>query len=203
MKDDKTTDKQNQESEDEDEITPEQRKRMESLALKIKQKSEESKNRKPDGTPTEILQNELYLGSLEAAKNKEKLLELKITHILVAASMLKCLYPSEFKYYQLTSLEDTPNADIKRFFRDTSKFIEDVIDNGGRVYVHCHQGVSRSASVVIAFLMEFRGFSFDEAMTYVKARRPIVKPNDGFVKQLKEYEEELNERILKSFKGFR
>ena len=52
------------------------------------------------------------------------------------------------------------------------------------VLVHCNAGVSRSATVVIAFLMKEKNFSFQEAFHHVKKRRPCIRPNEGFVKQL-------------------
>lgn len=55
--------------------------------------------------------------------------------------------------------------------------------------VHCQAGISRSASIVISYLMERFSMSYDEARKYLKARRPQIDPNDGFVKQLKSYEE--------------
>jgi protein-tyrosine phosphatase len=58
----------------------------------------------------------------------------------------------------------------------------------GRCLVHCVQGISRSASVVIAYVIASENKSFEEAHRYVKEKRPLIKPNDGFAQQLQEYE---------------
>ncbi|KTG38377.1 hypothetical protein cypCar_00018056 [Cyprinus carpio] len=58
---------------------------------------------------------------------------------------------------------------------------------GGVVLVHCNAGVSRSASVVIGFLMSQEKMSFDEAFSAVKTARPYIQPNPGFMSQLKKY----------------
>ncbi len=58
---------------------------------------------------------------------------------------------------------------------------------GGVVLVHCNAGVSRSASVVIGFLMSQEKMSFDEAFSAVKTARPHIQPNPGFMSQLKKY----------------
>jgi Dual specificity phosphatase, catalytic domain len=50
------------------------------------------------------------------------------------------------------------------------------------------QGVSRSAAIVIAYLIRKRGMSFDSAVTFVRQRRPCIKPNSGFVRCLREWE---------------
>jgi hypothetical protein len=57
----------------------------------------------------------------------------------------------------------------------------------GKVLVHCAQGVSRSASVVLAFLMAELKMGLDEALAHCRRARPQVKPNDTFMQQLKEY----------------
>ncbi|KAE8812548.1 Dual specificity protein phosphatase 4 [Hordeum vulgare] len=53
-------------------------------------------------------------------------------------------------------------------------------DDAGRVFVHCCHGVSRSNSLVIAYLMWREGQSFDDAFQFVKAARGIANPNMGF-----------------------
>ena len=70
----------------------------------------------------------------------------------------------------------------------TTHYTEDNLKNGGNVLVHCVAGISRSASVVLAYLMWKENMSFEEALEYLKGLRPIVEPNDGFVKQLKDFE---------------
>jgi dual specificity MAP kinase phosphatase len=54
---------------------------------------------------------------------------------------------------------------------------------GGRVLLHCSQGVSRSASLAIAYLMWQRSASFDEVLASVKAARGVANPNIGFTCQ--------------------
>lgn len=53
--------------------------------------------------------------------------------------------------------------------------------------VHCAGGVSRSASICIAYLMQSKRMSFQDAYLAVKKKRKCVKPNQNFVKQLKSY----------------
>jgi hypothetical protein len=61
----------------------------------------------------------------------------------------------------------------------------------GGVYVHCYAGVSRSATLVIAYLMCHRGLSLIEAMRRVRRARPVICPNTGFMEQLAVYEDRL------------
>lgn len=58
----------------------------------------------------------------------------------------------------------------------------------GHVLVHCTQGVSRSPTVVMAYLMRKTGKSFEEVFREVKSRRREVEPCDNFVEQLRIWE---------------
>ena len=62
----------------------------------------------------------------------------------------------------------------------------------GVVLVHCQAGVSRSATIVIAYIMEYSSLSMQKAYDYVKSKRTIVAPNLGFMGQLLELEKQIN-----------
>lgn len=72
-------------------------------------------------------------------------------------------------------------------------FVSEMVrQNGGKVLVHCHAGVSRSATICIAYLMYYKHLTMDQAYDYLKARRHIINPNWNFMTQLQEYEKQLN-----------
>ena len=56
------------------------------------------------------------------------------------------------------------------------------------VLVHCRAGVSRSASVVLAYMVRFANFNLNDAFVYLRAARPAVTPNLGFMEKLVAYE---------------
>ncbi|CAG8595694.1 5153_t:CDS:1 [Paraglomus brasilianum] len=91
------------------------------------------------------------------------------------------------KYLKIR-IADMPSARISEHFDGCIKFIESAKENGGRVLVHCQAGVSRSTSIVIAFLMHSQRISYEQAFCIVKQKRQVVKPNAGFVRQLREFE---------------
>jgi protein-tyrosine phosphatase len=64
--------------------------------------------------------------------------------------------------------------------------------------IHCLAGVSRSVSLVLAFLIKHRGCTYLKAFDCVKSRRKIIHPNDGFIQQLKKFEIELQSQIPQS-----
>ncbi|XP_030478635.1 dual specificity protein phosphatase 1 isoform X3 [Cannabis sativa] len=139
-----------------------------------------------DKVPSKI-EECLFLGSLEAARNKSELKELKITHILTVAHCLVPIYPDEF-VYKIISVADKEDTDIKQFFDECFNFIDEAKRTGGSVLVHCVVGKSRSATIVVAYLMRQHGMSLSEALKLVRSKRPIVAPNSGFLSQLKEFE---------------
>ena len=57
--------------------------------------------------------------------------------------------------------------------------------------MHCEAGISRSGTIVVAYLMRKNKWSREEALAYARTKRPKYHPNKGFMQQLLEYEEEL------------
>lgn len=65
---------------------------------------------------------------------------------------------------------------------------ESVKESGGRVLVHCHAGISRSATICLAYLIHARRVRLDEAFDFVKRRRQVISPNLAFMGQLLQFE---------------
>ncbi|KGN51741.1 protein-tyrosine-phosphatase MKP1 [Cucumis sativus] len=126
----------------------------------------------------------VYLGSDSVAKNRQILRQNRITHVLNCVGFVCPEYfKGEFVYKTLW-LQDSPSEDITSILYNVFDYFEDVREQGGRVFVHCCQGVSRSTSLVIAYLMWKEGRSFHDAFQYVKAARGVANPNLGFACQL-------------------
>jgi protein-tyrosine phosphatase len=56
-----------------------------------------------------------------------------------------------------------------------------VREQGGRVYVHCVQGISRSATLIIAYLIYYEKMNYKKALELVQARREVANPNFSFL----------------------
>jgi len=89
------------------------------------------------------------------------------------------------------SIDDTPTQRISAHFDRCADKVHLVRGRGGRTLVHCAAGVSRSASVCIAYLMKHHHMSLKDAYNHVKTCRPVIRPNPGFFHQLIEYERKL------------
>lgn len=135
----------------------------------------------------------IYLSDLASAFNKEKLKEDGITHILTLILGIDPMYPNDFKYKNI-NVRDVSHESLDNYFEDANNFIDDAIKGGGKILIHCSYGVSRSASIVIAYLISKRGKNYEEAYNYVKERRSIIEPNEGFKEQLVKYSDK-NKKI--------
>ncbi|KAI7815014.1 dual specificity phosphatase 19, partial [Triplophysa rosa] len=129
----------------------------------------------------------LLLSSQDAAHDIDTLKKCKVTHMLNVAYGVENAFPELFTYKTVTML-DLPETDIISYFPQCFEFINQASHQGGVVLVHCNAGVSRSASVVIGFLIYQEKMSFEEAFRAVKSARPHIQPNPGFMNQLKNYQ---------------
>lgn len=126
----------------------------------------------------------IYLGGDGVARDRVILKQHGITHILNCVGFVCPEYFKSDFVYRTLWLQDSPSEDITSILYDVFDYFEDVREQKGHVFVHCCQGVSRSTSLVIAYIMWREGKSFDDAFQYVKTARGIADPNMGFACQL-------------------
>ena len=133
----------------------------------------------------------LYLGTEWNASNYDSLMSNRITHILNVSSEVDNFFPDIFKYLNVRVL-DIEETDLLKEFDRTNKFIQEAKEQETSCLVHCKMGVSRSASIVLAYLMKELSWSYDQAFQYTKQKRSCINPNDSFKQQLATYESILN-----------
>jgi dual specificity MAP kinase phosphatase len=85
-------------------------------------------------------------------------------------------------------MKDTLDYPIHIHFDESSAFIEEMRKQNRNVLVHCHAGVSRSATIVCAYLMKKNNWSMDQALGFIKGKRERVRPNQNFLALLAQYE---------------
>lgn len=93
--------------------------------------------------------------------------------------------------YLRINAQDRAGVNLAAHFDEVADLIEEVRLAGGSSLVHCVAGVSRSASLCLAYLMKYGNMSLREAYIHVQSIRPQVRPNSGFFLQLRQYEHEL------------
>ena len=129
----------------------------------------------------------LYIGNFAESKSLAFLTKAGITHILAVAWELPPAFPAKFTYKHI-NLSDKPAFPIQKHLAEAVEFISHSMSTGGRVFVHCYAGISRSSSCVIAYLMTSRKLSYAEALTLCKLSRPQVQPNKGFAAVLQVFQ---------------
>ena len=137
--------------------------------------------------PTEIFRW-LFLGTFENACDINELKRIRVTHILNCASECKnTKLPSNIKELHL-NINDYEGFEIFDYFDEANEFLHNCKENVGIALVHCKYGISRSVAFIIAYLIKYLKFSADSALEYLMQKRSKIKPNDGFMDQLREYE---------------
>ena len=159
-------------------------------------RGESHKAAKRPAYPTVVIPDLLYLGDLADASALSTIREvLNIQHAVTALaelppSLKDSVADSKIKH-TWCNVRDVEGADIKEHFETAWGIIEAAREAGTAVLVHCSRGVSRSASLCIAYLMRKQKWGAQAARDHVSKRRPIILPNDGFWRCLQEYEKEL------------
>ncbi|XP_071237799.1 dual specificity protein phosphatase 22-A-like isoform X4 [Salvelinus alpinus] len=120
------------------------------------------------------------------SENRESLSQNNITHILSVYNNAKPVL--EDMTYLCIHAADASSQNLSQHFKESIRFIHECRLNGGACLVHCLAGVSRSTTMVVAYLMTVTTYSWEECLSAVKAVRSFVGPNYGFQHQLQEYQ---------------
>lgn len=133
----------------------------------------------------------IIIGNGETVCDISYLKSLGVTHVLNTAEEHVMVNPAKYANHGIQyfgfHVDDLPHCDISRYFRRSTDFIHSAVSGGGLVVVNCYMGLSRSASCVLAYLIAKQDMSLNKALDYVKRSR-AVRPNEGFLKQLKVFE---------------
>ncbi|CAJ1086882.1 inactive dual specificity phosphatase 27 isoform X1 [Xyrichtys novacula] len=148
--------------------------------------------------PVDEVWPNIFIAEKSIAVNKARLKRMGITHILNTAHGTgvytgQSFYTSMNIQYMGIEVDDFPDADISVHFRPTAEFLDEaLLTHKGKVLVVSMMGVSRSAVLVASYLMIFQHMTIMEALTSMRKKRAI-NPNEGFLKQLRELNENLME----------
>ena len=144
-----------------------------------------------------IIPNKIAVGDKHASANAEWLIEHNIRAIITARGELS-RPASYYKKWGITVLHipiaDHPSTHISKYFSTTYRFLDFFSKQHG-VLVHCAAGISRSTTLVIAYLMRKYHWTSKQAINWVKLKRPCCYPNVGFLKQLNMYESALKKYV--------
>jgi protein-tyrosine phosphatase len=142
---------------------------------------------------SEIIENQLWLGSGSAASSLDILQSLEITKILNVADDVPNYFESHtdcFEYFNLNVADFGSDKGISRVFESAFTKLLEWQSSSEKVFVHCAAGVNRSATVVIAWLMYSRRLSLFKAWEFVSERRKVCPLKDNR-RELLMYEKEI------------
>jgi protein-tyrosine phosphatase len=133
-------------------------------------------------TDQTFIMDNIYLGSAYNANNRDLLDKYNIKTILNVTDDLPNLYSETYKYHSI-KIRDSRDSFISKYLEESYKYITE--NNDKPILVHCYMGSSRSASVVIFYIMKKYNLKFEVAYSIVKHKRNIINPNMNFVNELK------------------
>lgn len=169
--------------------------RPSSLSLQLNRLSLHDSSEEPSATPSSggrskpvEIQSHLYLGDIHAARSRSVLKDCRITKILNVSQLDNAFENDDELEYKQIAVEDAPNVNLSEHFPDAFRFIENARLKGERVLVHCHAGMSRSVTVILAYLMQTEGYTLETAYDFVKDKKPNIQPNFSFMGQLLDFE---------------
>ena len=137
----------------------------------------------------------VFITNYFGAKNKKHIQNNKISHIVNCTAELPCPFNSTLNYLQLP-LADNTQVRIIDYFSKSYEWIEAALNENtcNNVLIHCAAGSSRSGTIAIAYILSKTAPStVDSVLASIQTKRPIILPNPGFIEQLHEYNEMLNQ----------
>ena len=141
--------------------------------------------------PTEIIPG-IFLGNAYNASNNSTLQYYKITTIMNVSKEIPNSFDGKYNYYRVPIHDDSEHH-ITDFIQDILDFLNSItIDNENAILIHCYMGSSRSASVVLLYLITKLKYDFDTALKLIKTKRPIVNINNNFLEDIRQFIDKSN-----------
>jgi len=139
--------------------------------------------------PTKIVDN-IYLGNAYNASNFNQLDEYNITTIINITNEIPNYFQNFPKYdYLKISINDTNTDSLINFFKKSNKYIKNIQQKkiNQNILIHCYMGSSRSATMLIAYLIIYYNMNPEEAFLFLQEKRPIVNINSKFWNELQNF----------------
>ncbi|KAJ3029691.1 UNVERIFIED_CONTAM: hypothetical protein HDU68_011407 [Siphonaria sp. JEL0065] len=135
----------------------------------------------------DFVQQHIYISSCDESESLLLLESNKIKAIVSLGHGFTPKYADKQIKYLLIDIEDNEYENALDHFDEGVTFIQKSVSANENVLIHCVAGVSRSATLVAAYLMKVNGIGALEAVDLIRLARPCVCPNDGFMNQLEIY----------------
>jgi dual specificity phosphatase 12 len=128
----------------------------------------------------------IWIGPVGAATDLIFLIQNNIKHV-INLSGLNIFQYKFIRYYNIY-IADHPSKDISVYFQNCHFIIDKATQKNENILINCYAGISRSATICLSWLMKELDINYLTALELLRICRPICRPNEGFIKQLKNYE---------------
>jgi hypothetical protein len=128
----------------------------------------------------------VYIGNLLSSMDFESMTTFGITHVMSVMNGSISWNNPNIKY-SIYHVNDDSWIDLSQHFDSAIGFIDNAINNGGKVLVHCKEGVSRSVTMVIAYIIYKEKITPSAALEMIRKIRSKANPNKGFMRLLQQY----------------
>ncbi len=155
----------------------------------------------------------IFIGNIRSLYETKQLLDKDIKFILhvldehIPKELISWLDKNKIRHHQI-SITDTPDTNISKHWDDIYHVIHGSFCIKKNILVHCHAGKSRSSTAVIYWLMRAMfetqaykdisksGKILDPLINRIRADRPLICPNVGFMRQLQDAEQEFRDKYV-------
>lgn len=145
-----------------------------------------------DYTNVSKINKNIFLGNWSISCNEKFLKNNNIKYIVCIENIKKPDYINNIykklgiKHVQFF-IEDLDNKNIYQYFNESTNIIDKVINNDLNILIHCQAGISRSTTILMAYLISKKNMTPIDAFNYILKKRPVISPNNGFIRQLNEW----------------
>lgn len=150
-------------------------------SLKQLRRSYPCSNSTCNAQPSDILDSWLFQGGWKHATDPTILQSLSITHII---NVTESILPEQSQEILHIPTKNGRLAELSKCFDTTNRFLDACYQHGHRVLVHCERGVSRSSTIVLAYLIHHKKWTVLQAYEYLLTKRPEAAPNYALLLQL-------------------
>merc|ERR1712228_736647 len=141
------------------------------------------------GNEVSQLHPNLYISGVLAARDAQKLRHIGITHVVSILPKAREIHDF-IKYHKIEGIPDNREyaGRFQERFDNAFDFIHSALENGDKVLVHCLKGCSRSATLIITYLLTITDLNETFLLEKIKILRPKINPNPGFLTLLKNFD---------------
>ena len=138
----------------------------------------------------------VFVGGIQASTDYDLLHDNAISYILNVSNFpldteVMNKYESLNIQFAQVKMEDSPYFDLRKNILAAVSTVRSAVNDNGRILVHCMAGISRSATVVAAYMIEYLGHSANSALQEMSLKQPAVYPNSGFLTFLRNLEKSI------------